>query len=93
MPEPRTRLERSFDPEAVASMKESADRDLTIAGAGLAAEAIRASLVDRYLLRLVPTIVGRGTSALPQAVRVDLALQGTRRFDDGSVLLDYRLER
>jgi dihydrofolate reductase len=91
VPEPRTRLERTFDPEVVQTMKEDADRDLAIAGPGLAAEAIRAGLVDRYLLRLVPTIVGGGSPALPKAARVDLALNTTRRFDDGSVLLDYRL--
>ncbi len=91
VPEPRTRLERTFDPDVVQTMKDDAERDLAIAGPGLAAEAIRAGLVDRYLLRLVPTIVGGGTSALPNAARVDLALNTTRRFDDGSVLLDYRL--
>jgi dihydrofolate reductase len=91
VPEPRTRLERTFDPEVVQNMKDEADRDLSIGGAGLAAEAIRAGLVDRYVLRLVPTIVGGGTRALPDAARVDLALNATRRFDDGSVLVDYSL--
>lgn len=91
VPEPRTRLERTFDPEVVQTMKDDAERDLAIAGPGLAAEAIRAGLVDRYLLRLVPIIVGGGTSALPDSARVDLALDTTHRFDDGSVLLDYRL--
>lgn len=88
--EPRTRLERSFDPELVETMKSEADRDMSIGGAGLAAEAIRAGLVDRYLLRLVPTIIGGGTPVLPDEVRVDLALNTTRLFEDGSVLLDYR---
>ena len=91
VPESRTRLERTFDPEMVQNMKDQADRDLSIGGAGLAAEAIRAGLVDRYVLRLVPTIVGGGTSALPDAARVDLALDTTRRFDDGSVLVEYSL--
>jgi riboflavin biosynthesis pyrimidine reductase len=91
VPEPRTRLERTFDPEAVRTMKDEADRDLSVAGAVLAAEAIRAGLVDRYIMRVVPAIVGGGTSALPEGVRVDLALNSTRRFDDGSVVLDYRL--
>jgi dihydrofolate reductase len=91
VPEPRTRLERTFDPEVVHTMKDQADRDLQIGGAGLAAEAIRAGLVDRYVLRLVPTIVGGGTRALPDAAQVDLALNTTRRFDDGSVLVDYSL--
>lgn len=91
VPEQRTRLERTFDADVVQAMKDEADRDLQIGGAGLAAEAIRAGLVDRYVLRLVPTIVGGGTRALPDAARVDLALNTTRRFDDGSVLVDYSL--
>lgn len=91
VPEPRTHLERTFDPDVVQAMKDNADRDLSIGGAGLAAEAIRARLVDRYLLRLVPVVVGGGTPALPDAARIDLALDTTRRFDDGSVLLDYRV--
>ncbi|MFC6993208.1 dihydrofolate reductase family protein [Haladaptatus sp. GCM10025707] len=91
VPEPRTRLERTFDPEVVQRMKDQADRDLSIGGAGLAGEAIRAGLVDRYVLRLVPTIVGGGTRALPDATRVDLTLDTTRRFDDGSVLVSYSL--
>jgi dihydrofolate reductase len=72
-------------------MKEKSDREMSIGGAGLAAAAIRAGLVDRYLLRVVPTIVGGGTRALPDAMRVDLSLNTTRRFDDGSVVLDYRI--
>jgi dihydrofolate reductase len=91
VPEPRTRLERTFDPEVVQTMKENADRDLSIAGADLAAQAIRAGLVDRYQLRVVPVIVGGGIPALPKEVRIDLVLNTTRRFDDGSVLLDYSL--
>ncbi|XVH33818.1 dihydrofolate reductase family protein (plasmid) [Haloferacaceae archaeon DSL9] len=91
VPESRTCLEQTFDPEVVQRMKDQANRDLSIGGAGLAAEAIQAGLVDRYVLRLVPTIVGGGTRALPDAARVDLALNTTRRFDDGSVLVDYSL--
>ncbi len=72
--EPWTRLERKFDPDAIQAMKDAADRDLSIGGPGLAAEAIRAGLVDHYQLRVVPTIVGGGTSALPDAARVDLSL-------------------
>lgn len=93
VPEARTHLERTFDLDEVRKMKDRADRDLAIGGAGLAAEAIRAGLVDRYLLRLVPTIVGGGTSALPDAARIDLVLHATRRFEDGSVLLDYGRRR
>ena len=89
--ESQTRLERTFDPEEIEAMKEQADRDLSISGPGLAAEAIRAGVVDRYVLRTLPIIVGGGTRALPDAAQVDLVLDTTRRFEDGSVLVDYRL--
>lgn len=92
VPESRTRLEQTFDPKVVQSMKDQANHDLSIGGAGLAAEAIRAGLVDRYVLRLVPTIVGGGTSALPDAAQVALTLETTRHFDDGSVLVEYSLQ-
>jgi len=91
VPEPRTRLERTFDPRAIQTMKHDADRDLSIGGANLAGQAIRAGLVDRCALRVVPTVVGGGTRALPADARVKFALTVARRFDDGSVLLDYRL--
>lgn len=89
--EPRTRLESTFDSESIETMKQQSDAHISIGGATLAAEAIRAGLVDRYILRLVPHIVGGGTAALPDGVRVDLTLDTTSRFDDGSVVLDYRL--
>lgn len=89
--EARTSIERTFDPEAVRAMKDIADRDLSVAGPGLAAAAINAGLVDRYILRVIPVIVGGGNRALPDGVRVDLEIDATRRFDDGSVLLDYRV--
>ena len=88
---PRARLERTFDPEMVRAMKDNDERDLSIAGPDLAAQAIRAGLVDRILLRLLPVIVGGGVPALPDGVRVDLSLNDTHRFDDGSVMLDYRV--
>jgi len=38
----RTRIERDFDPRAILAMKNSLDRDLTIGGPNLAAQAFRA---------------------------------------------------
>ena len=61
----RTRLERSFDVEAVRALKESATSDLSIGGATLAAEAITAGLVDDYHLFVNPVVVGGGTRASP----------------------------
>ena len=90
---PRTRVERVFDPAAVRAMKAAASRDLSIGGAALAAEAIRAGLVDRYALVLVPRMVGGGTRALPDGVQIDLTPTAERRFTNGAVLLEYRPRR
>jgi len=85
----RTRIEREFDPEAVRRMKTEADRDLSVGGPHLAAEAIRAGLVDEYHLFLNPIVVGGGSQALPDHVRVHLELLDERRFGNGVAYLRY----
>jgi dihydrofolate reductase len=86
----RTRIERSFDPEAIRAMTASADRDLAVGGPELAGHAFRAGLVDECHLFLAPVIVGGGTRALPDGVRRNLELLDERRFGNGFVLLRYR---
>ncbi len=86
----RTRLERDFDPDAIRALKAGSDRDLGVGGADLAAQAIRAGLVDEYQLFFVPTIVGGGTRALPSGALVSLELADVRRFATGTVYLNYR---
>jgi len=86
----RTRIERSFDPEAVREMKSVADRDISVGGPTLAAQAIRAGLVDEIHLFLAPMVVGAGTRALPDEVRLKLELVDERRFDNGTIHLHYR---
>jgi dihydrofolate reductase len=85
----RTRVERNFDPAAVAAMKRESERELSIGGPALAAEALRAGLVDECHLLLAPVAVGGGTAALPPGLRVDLELLGERRFGSGFVGLHY----
>jgi dihydrofolate reductase len=87
---PRTRLEREFDPEAVSSMKEAADRDISVGGPGLAQHAFRAGLVDEVHLLVVPVVVGGGKPGLPRDVRVDLELLDERRFGNGVVHMHHR---
>jgi len=86
----RTRIERDFDPEAVRQLKASAGRDLSVGGPDLAAQAIRAGLVDEYHLLVVPVVVGGGTRCLPDGVRLVLELVDERRFTSGVVHLHYR---
>jgi dihydrofolate reductase len=86
----RTRIERDFDPEAIRRMKTEADRDISIGGPALAAEAIRAGLVDELHLFLNPIVMGGGTPSLPDGVRWELELLDERRFANGVVYLRYR---
>jgi RibD C-terminal domain len=64
----RTRIERDFNPEAVRRMKASAGRDITVGGPDLAAQAIKAGLVDECHLFLAPIVVGGGAPSLPNNV-------------------------
>jgi dihydrofolate reductase len=85
----RTRIERAFEPDAVRRLKAEAERDLGVGGPELAAEAIRAGLVDEYSLLVAPVVVGAGKRWLPDDVRIDLDLVDERRFGNGTVHLRY----
>ena len=87
----RTRIERDFDPEAVRRMKASAGRDISVGGPDLAAQAIRAGLVDELHLFVTPIVVGGGNPSLPDGVRLGLELLDERRFGSGVVHLHYRV--
>lgn len=87
---PRTRLERAFEPEAVRSLKEAADRDISVSGPGLAEHAFRAGLVDEVHLYVFPVVVGGGKSGLPRDIRMDLELVAERRFGNGVVHMHHR---
>ena len=87
---PKTRLEREFDPPAVRDLKAQLPHDISVAGPNLAAQAIRAGLVDEYHLLVVPTMLGGGKRVLPSNVGVKLDLLEERRVGDGWVYLCYR---
>jgi dihydrofolate reductase len=86
-----THIERAFDPDGVREMKASAERDLAVGGPELAAQALAAGLVDECHLFLAPVVVGRGTRALPEDIRLGLELLDERRFANDMVYLGYRI--
>jgi len=86
----RTRIERDFDPKAVRQMKASAGRGISVGGPDLAAQALRAGLVDECHLFVSPVVVGGGKRVLPNNVRLNLELLDERRFSNGAVHLHYR---
>ena len=87
----RTRIEREFDPETVREMKAMTERDITVGGPELAGQALAAGLVDECHLFLVPVLMGGGTRALPDGLRLQMELLDERRFGSGVVHLHYRV--
>jgi dihydrofolate reductase len=85
-----TQIERNFDPEAIQQLKKTAQHDIAIGGAELAAHAFRSGLIDECHLFITPIIVGGGKPALPAHVRLELELLEERRFGNGMVFLRYR---
>jgi dihydrofolate reductase len=86
----RTRIERSFDADAIRALKGTAERDISVGGPDLAAHAFRAGLVDQVNLYISPVVVGGGKAALPDDVFLSLVLLDERRFGNGVVYLRYR---
>ncbi|MFI6711393.1 dihydrofolate reductase family protein [Nonomuraea sp. NPDC050478] len=89
----RTRIEQAFDPERVRELKAASDRDLTVDGPNLAAQAIRAGLVDEFQLFVGPAVAGGGVPFFPAGVRADLELLDERRFGNGVIFLRYGVGR
>jgi dihydrofolate reductase len=87
----RTRIERDFDLEVIRQLKASADRDISVGGPDLAAQALNAQLVDECHFLLNPVVVGGSNQALPDNLRLDLELLNERRFANGVVYLHYRV--
>jgi dihydrofolate reductase len=86
----RTRIERTFDRDAVRRLKAESHHDLSVDGPTLAAQAIAAGLVDDYHLFITTSVVGGGKRFFPDGVRLDLDLVEERAFDSGLVYARYR---
>src|SRR6476660_2758873 len=80
---PKTRLEREFEPQAIRDLKAQLPHDISVAGPNLAAQAIRAGLVDEIHLLVAPFMLGGGKPVLPGNVRVKLELLDERRVGNG----------
>ncbi len=70
-------------------LKAAVDHDISIDGPELAAQAIKAGLVDEYHLIISPVIAGGGKRFFPDGVQLDLELLDERRFGSGVLYLRY----
>lgn len=89
----KTHIEHSFNPEVIRQLKAAGERDILIGGPELAAQALRAELVDEYHLFVGPVSLGGGKRALPEDVRLELELLEERRFENGVVFLRYHISK
>src|SRR5438132_7390342 len=83
----RTRIEKDFDPQAVRRLKATASGDMSVGGPDLAAQAIRAGLVDDLQLFVVPILVGGGKPSLPAGLRAALEPLDAQPFPNGRLNL------
>jgi dihydrofolate reductase len=82
-------IERSFDPSTIQKLVAESDKDFDIGGPHLAAEAIKAGIVDEYHQFIVPQLIGSGNYWLPKDVKSKLKLVDVRKFENGFVHLQY----
>ena len=91
----KTRLEKDFDVQKIQELKKKSDKDLCIGGPTLAALAIRNNLVEEIHLFVVPTTIGNVIPVipvLPKDIVLRLELIEERRFSEGWVYLNYRIQ-
>jgi dihydrofolate reductase len=83
------KIERSFDPNTIQKIVANSDKDYDIGGPHLAAEAIKANIVDEYHHLIAPVMIGSGNYWLPKGAKNKLKLVDVRKFDNGTVHLHY----
>lgn len=85
-----TRIVSEFRPEEIRRLKEESTKDISVAGPTLAAQFIKAGLVDEYALYYVPVVLGAGNPVFKDFDgRLELDLVEERRFPSGMVFLRY----
>lgn len=82
-------IKRTFDPNTIKKLVSESDKNFDIGGPHLAAEAIKAGIVDEYHQIIVPAIIGSGNYWLPKDYKSKLKLVNLRKFENGFVHLQY----
>ncbi|GAB1420550.1 dihydrofolate reductase family protein [Anaerolineales bacterium] len=85
----RTRIGHEFLTDEVRQHKDNAGRDITIQGPEIAAQALKAGLVDEIQLFVLPVIVGGGKQCFPDGLRLDLELLEAQTFRNGVIAMRY----
>lgn len=86
----RTRIAPEFRPDDILKLKAESPKDLSVAGPTLAAQFIKAGLVDEYALYVVPVVIGAGNPVFRDVGGpLELELVEERRFPLGMVFMRY----
>ena len=85
-----TTIEKVFNPEVIQQLVSESNQDFNIGGPHLAAEAMKANIVDEYHHFIAPIMLGEGRYWLPKTVETKLALVDLKKFDNGTVHLHYK---
>lgn len=85
----RAHLQRDLCLADIRRIVAATEGTVEIFGPTTAAEAIRACLVDRYELFIIPIVLGGGRKALPEGAFRKLRLEESQTFANGTVYLRY----
>jgi dihydrofolate reductase len=85
-----TTIVRDVVPAEVEALRSAATGDLFIGGPDLLATFQRLDLVDEYRIYVHPAVIGAGNPLFRPGTTLRLALDGSRQFANGVVLLRYR---
>lgn len=78
-----TEIKHEFDVEEISRLKKQSEKNLVIGGPHLAAEAIKAGLVDELHQFIAPVIVGEGNYWLPKDIHIKLNMVDIQKFEGG----------
>ena len=85
-----TRIVGEIRPEEIRQLKAASTKDISVSGPTLAAQFIKAGLVDEYALYSVPVVLGAGNPVFKDFDGcLELDLIEERRFPSGMVFLRY----
>jgi len=89
--EENVRVVRDNLGEEIEKLKQAADGDLGLGGAGIAASFVKLGLIDEFLLFVRPIVLGGGTPYFsPLEHPIHLQLVERRAFGGGVMLLRYQ---
>lgn len=87
----KTKIEREFNPDDIRRLKNLSKNPITIGGADLAGQAMKAGLIDECHLLLHPVVLGAGKRAFLDNYYTRFDLLSGHRFRSGVVYLHYQI--